>query len=138
VRRSNNPINIDFDEFDSESGAGFLKQKPILEIVTKVSTNVVPQIGYHSHGRPYPPNYGLDGLEPDYNNYGHGDPGYYQPAVPNRPSKLKLVKTEATSMIINSPFLINALKSVVAYYPGIFKPLGDKVAHEYADLGSRY
>ncbi|RYP41887.1 hypothetical protein DL767_000716 [Monosporascus sp. MG133] len=112
VRRSAEPMDI---QLDGNSGEGVAprKPKPVLEIVTRVSTRLVdrsnqglrnpqlhpPMPGYFgdSHNRPYPA------------------PGY---PWKNDDSDMQIARDEHTTMVINSIHLINALKAVVGYYPG--------------------
>ncbi|RYP72646.1 hypothetical protein DL770_007933 [Monosporascus sp. CRB-9-2] len=112
VRRSAEPMDI---QLDGNSGEGVApgKPKPVLEIVTMVSTRLVNRSnrGWHNplsnppipgyfggpHNRPYPA------------------PGYPQN---DDDSDMQMAKVEHTTMVINSVHLINALKAVVGYYPG--------------------
>ena len=78
------------------------KNKPILEIVTKISTHFVRNTpnGTH-HYSPQPIQYDHQGLQSSEDD-----------------SEVQFANTKQTTMIINSTYLINALKAVVGYYPG--------------------
>ncbi|RYP49565.1 hypothetical protein DL768_004767 [Monosporascus sp. mg162] len=108
VRRSAEPMDI---QLHGNSGEGVAtgKPKPILEIVTTVSTRLVNRSdrGYFddSHNRRYqPPHFPQDDDDSD----------------------MQIANVEHTTMIINSIHLINALKAVVGYYPGT-SFMGDSV-----------
>ncbi|KAI0106616.1 hypothetical protein F4814DRAFT_451830 [Daldinia grandis] len=96
LRRSREPINVELDGID-EGGAS--ARKPVLEIVTKVTTSFKknrPQIDHV----PYPRRYQWDpGFDFDMND------------------EVNIVKVENTYMVINSIHLINALRAMVEYYP---------------------
>lgn len=119
VQRSLDPIDIQLNGNDGEALATG-KTKPVLEIVTKVSTQLVRQSGptrYSHHrapqrrcGAPYDP-YFVDPYNEAYRN-----PGYQQN---DDDSEVKISKVEQTTMVINSIHLINALKAVVGYYTGV-------------------
>ncbi|KAK8075450.1 hypothetical protein PG997_010113 [Apiospora hydei] len=102
------------------------KSKPILEIITKVSTTVTRNGG---GGGYYPP----PDHPPRRSMYDRGDPysEYYGPHTAQYGDddnlELKIASIEQTSMVIHSPYLINALKAVVEYYPGNSGFLGDTV-----------
>ncbi|KAK7914204.1 ATPase [Apiospora marii] len=123
VCRSSSPIDVPLDEADSPKEDSD-KSKPVLEILTKVSTTLVrngPNGSYFPPPGPPPPP-------------GMPYPGYYGGnAMPNGDEDgvddidLKIANVEQTSMVINSPYLINALKAVVEYYPGNTGFLGDTV-----------
>jgi len=85
--------------------------KSILEIVTKVSTNVK---------MPQPPN-----------KRGHRRSNYFDSSSSESEdeSGVKPAKVIRTYMIIHSEYLINAIKAVVAYYPNV-NLLEDKVTIE--------
>lgn len=85
VCRSTEPIDISLHHGLDEGNLGLGVKKPILEIVTAISTRV----------------------EDD-------------------SSDVKISNVEKTDMIINSTHLINALKGIVGYYPGV-SFIGDKV-----------
>ena len=89
------------------------KNKPILEIVTKISTQFVRNTARGPHPPPPPAHYDA-----------HGFPMVFQPSEDN--SDFSLTKVEQTTMVINSAYLINALKAVVGYYPG-FSFIGSSV-----------
>ncbi|KAI2604300.1 P-loop containing nucleoside triphosphate hydrolase protein [Hypoxylon fragiforme] len=104
VHRSQVPINIQLDDLD-EPGISTIK-KPILEIITKISTWLVRK-GRSSNIRPL-----HSGLR-------RGDDD-------NEDVETEAVNQEKTSMVINSVHLINALRAIVGYYPGT-SFLGDSV-----------
>ncbi|KAI1772594.1 P-loop containing nucleoside triphosphate hydrolase protein [Hypoxylon cercidicola] len=115
VRRSKEPINIQLDDIVDEGTSS--TKKPILEIVTKISTQLVK--------KNRTPNYPRRGRSPDDIYYHHSPtPNYGQNE--DEDSEMKIAKVEKTSMVINSIYLINALKAVVGYYPGT-SFLGDTV-----------
>ncbi|KAK8009118.1 hypothetical protein PG991_011669 [Apiospora marii] len=110
--------------YDDSTKEASEKPKPVLEIITKVSTTLVrngPNGSYFPPPGPPPPP-------------GMPYPGYYGGnTMPNGDEDgvddvdLKIANVEQTSMVINSPYLINALKAVVEYYPGNTGFLGDTV-----------
>ncbi|KAI1091799.1 P-loop containing nucleoside triphosphate hydrolase protein [Rostrohypoxylon terebratum] len=109
VRRSNEPINVQLDEMNEEVPTS--KNKPVLEIVTQVSTAVVHKSRPKGR-RPLPPHqrwgsrYDIDEFD-DYPYQGTDESG------------MKVTQVETTTMVINSVHLINALKAVVGYYPSV-------------------
>ncbi|KAK7757947.1 hypothetical protein SLS62_000325 [Diatrype stigma] len=119
IQRSPDPIDIQLHN----SGGGPLtadnKVKPVLEIVTKVSTQLIKRTGQSRFNRgpqrrcrqPYDP-YCMD----DYNDP-YLYPGHQQQSEDD--SEVKIAKVEQTTMVINSIHLINALKAVVGYYPSV-------------------
>ncbi|KAI0377552.1 P-loop containing nucleoside triphosphate hydrolase protein [Hypomontagnella monticulosa] len=121
VRRSKEPINIELDDMDEERTSS--TKKPILEIVTKVSTALVKKGRPVGH-RPRPRHRGWN---PRYDYDPYDDVRYREPhRQEDEDSEVKVSKVEKTSMIINSIHLINALRAVVGYYPGT-SFLGDSV-----------
>ncbi|KAK8071924.1 ATPase [Apiospora saccharicola] len=114
VCRSSSPIDVPLDEGDSIHEVSE-KSKPVLEIITKVSTTMVrhgPNGNYFAPPGPPPP----PGMP--YHGYygGNNGPNGEEDGVDD--VDLKIANVEQTSMVINSPYLINALKAVVEYYPG--------------------
>ncbi|KAI1758918.1 P-loop containing nucleoside triphosphate hydrolase protein [Hypoxylon sp. FL1150] len=117
VCRSREPINIQLDDMVDE---GTSSTKPILEIVTKISTQLVKK--NRAPVRNTPP-LRRRGWSPDY--YQRREiPDYRQNEEED--AEMKIAKVEKTSLVINSVHLINALKAVVGYYPGT-SFLGDSV-----------
>lgn len=112
VSRSDEPLSIALDNDDGHSMLA-KKSKPILEIVTKISTQFVRNTARGPHPPPPPAHYDA-----------HGFPMGFQPSEDN--SDFNLTKVEQTTMVINSAYLINALKAVVGYYPG-FSFIGSSV-----------
>ncbi|KAI0881424.1 P-loop containing nucleoside triphosphate hydrolase protein [Annulohypoxylon maeteangense] len=117
VRRSHEPIKVQLDEMNEEVSSS--TKKPILEIVTKVSTTVIQQ--KQPGRRPPLPQHPRWNPRFDYNGF---DDFSYQGGPPRRPggideSTMKVAKVETTCMVINSTHLINALKAVVGYYPSV-------------------
>ncbi|KAK8104750.1 ATPase [Apiospora kogelbergensis] len=108
VCRSRYPIDVPLAEGES------LEQPPesksVLEIITKVTTQVIRQ-GPPGARQPHPP---PPPGNPYQGYYGDGPAGYDD----DDKVEFKIANIEQTSMIINSPYLINALKAVVEYYPG--------------------
>ncbi|KAI1131847.1 P-loop containing nucleoside triphosphate hydrolase protein [Nemania abortiva] len=107
VRRGPKPIDPDF-ESESDEKAQKDKKKPVLEIVTVVSTSLVsnqPSQDNRNYGHPFFPR------RPD---WGYG-PGHQKK---EEESDMQITKSETTTMIIRSRHLINALAAVVSYYPG--------------------
>ncbi|KAI1748356.1 P-loop containing nucleoside triphosphate hydrolase protein [Xylaria castorea] len=107
VRRGSRPIDPDIgDPLDERARKD--KKKPVLEIVTVVSTTVVnnqPIYGPRHRG----------GLR-----RGHR-PSYEYVTSPHDSedeSDMQITKSESTTMVIYSRHLINALATVVSYYPG--------------------
>ncbi|KAI3340593.1 P-loop containing nucleoside triphosphate hydrolase protein [Ustulina deusta] len=108
VRRGPKPIDSDLGEaLDEKSRKD--KKKPVLEIVTVVSTSLVTN----------QPNYD------DHPHYGHRlpirRPGWESgPSHPKSEdeSNMQIARSETTVMVIRSRHLINALAAVVGYYPG--------------------
>ncbi|KAI0178526.1 P-loop containing nucleoside triphosphate hydrolase protein [Hypoxylon sp. FL1284] len=104
VSRSREPINIRSHDTVDE---GFTStKKHILEIVTKVSTQLVKK-----NRRPRRPRYTRE-WSPDY------DSPYDRETSDDEDSEMKITQVEKTSMVIRSIHLVNALKAVVGYYPG--------------------
>ncbi|KAI0598477.1 P-loop containing nucleoside triphosphate hydrolase protein [Biscogniauxia sp. FL1348] len=129
VRRSLDPIDIQLDEVDAETATS--THKPVLEIVTVISTTLIKKQPARYGGRvppppPPPPPQVLGGMSySGYTDFSHcGNPAY-RPRYEDG-SEMKIAQVEKTAMVINSPHLINALKAVVGYYPGI-SFLGDNV-----------
>jgi hypothetical protein len=95
------------------------KEKPVLEIVTKVSTSFNYKGGRRGGRRfnppPPPPPIGYDDYGFQYNNYDYGDDIDSEEDEP----EMKVAKIEKTNMIIHSEHLINALRAVIAYYPHV-------------------
>ncbi|ORY54584.1 P-loop containing nucleoside triphosphate hydrolase protein [Pseudomassariella vexata] len=126
VHRSSEPIKIQLDDTKDDS-LGTRKNKPVLEIVTKVSTSIVNKSG-NGYGRQPPPS--PSNL---YDQYFHND-NYGEYAYGNARSRkkeedgsnMKIANIERTAMMIHSPYLINALKAVVGYYPAA-SFIGDSV-----------
>ncbi|XDG08691.1 hypothetical protein ABKA04_008306 [Annulohypoxylon sp. FPYF3050] len=115
VRRSNEPINVQLDEMNEEVPT--LKNKPVLEIITQVSTAVVHKSQPKGRRRPPPhhrwnPRYDFD----EFDDYPYQ--GGRIPMITDE-SGMKVTKVETTCMVINSVHLINALKAVVEYYPSV-------------------
>lgn len=111
------------DEGDSPKEASE-KSKPVLEIITKVSTTLVrngPNGSYFPPPGPPPP----PGMP--YRGYYGGNPAQDGDENGVDDVDLKISNVEQTSMVIHSPYLINALKAVVEYYPGHGGFLGDTV-----------
>ncbi|KAJ8120138.1 hypothetical protein ONZ43_g3078 [Nemania bipapillata] len=109
LRRGPKPIDPE-SENDSDEKAPKDKKKPVLEIVTVMSTSLVSNQpmpdNRHYPGRYYP---------------GHPIPwGYGAPGIPKKEdeSEMQISKSETTTMVIRSRHLINALAAVVNYYPG--------------------
>jgi hypothetical protein len=111
VCRSTEPIDIKLNE-DFRGDSNLENKKPVLEIITKVSTAIVSK---KRRGPPPPPQM-YDDDEYEYDRYpGHlCGPGRYK----SDDNDMKITNVEERVMIINSTHLVNALKAVVAYYPG--------------------
>ncbi|RYO76570.1 hypothetical protein DL766_005482 [Monosporascus sp. MC13-8B] len=108
VRRSAEPMDIHLDG-NSVEGVAPGKHKPILEIVTRVSTQLVNRSNRSWRNlQPHLPS-------PDYFGRSYPAPGYPQNGDD---SDMQIAKVEHTTMVINSIHLVNALKAVVGYYPG--------------------
>jgi hypothetical protein len=111
VCRSTQPIDI--KNLNDDASENFVKgnKKPVLEIITRVSTAVVSS---RHHGPPPPPQpvYDEDGYDYDY-SYSNN-----RPYRGGQDDGMKIMNVEETVMVINSPYVINALKAVVEYYPG--------------------
>ncbi|KAI1138283.1 P-loop containing nucleoside triphosphate hydrolase protein [Hypoxylon sp. FL0543] len=120
LRRSREPINIQLDDLTDEAASSSSSKKPILEIVTKVSTSLVqkgPRIDRVPPPRRRRWNDGFDYMDDLYQED-------RQRSADD--SEMKIAKVEKTYMVINSIHLINALRAVVGYYPWV--PLhGDSV-----------
>ncbi|KAI0839056.1 P-loop containing nucleoside triphosphate hydrolase protein [Hypoxylon sp. FL0890] len=112
LRRSREPINVQLDDLNDETASSSSK-KPILEIVTKVSTCLVQKNRRVDRApRPHRRRWN-DGF--DYMPYDH----LYQEdrQRSDEDSEMKIAKVEKTYMVINSIHLVNALRAVVEYYP---------------------
>ncbi|RYP00792.1 hypothetical protein DL764_006396 [Monosporascus ibericus] len=108
VRRSAEPMDIQLDG-DSGEGVAPGKPKPILEIVTRVSTRVVDRSNRGWRDRRLHPGH-----------FDHPRSRHYPAADYSRnddDSDMQIANVEDTIMLINSVHLINALKAVVGYYP---------------------
>jgi hypothetical protein len=108
VRRGPKPIDPE-SENDSDEKEPKDKKKPVLEIVTVMSTALVsnqPTPDNRHYGNRYPP--------------GYPPPRGYGPWAPQKEdeSEMQISKSESTTMMIRSRYLINALAAVVSYYPG--------------------
>ncbi|KAK6068113.1 ATPase protein, partial [Seiridium cupressi] len=110
--RSVEPIDIQNLDEDSLENVTAGKNKPILEIVTKVSTTIVNKV-QNGPPPPPPPVYD-DDYDYDY-DYGSN----HRPYRGKQDDGMKITNVEETVMVINSPHLINALKAVVDYYPEV-------------------
>ncbi|KAK9786666.1 putative P-loop containing nucleoside triphosphate hydrolase protein [Seiridium cardinale] len=117
--RSVEPIDIHNLDEDSLENATAGDKKPILEIVTKVSTTIVNKV--HNGPPPPPPPVYDDDYDYDY-DYGFN----HRPYRGKQDDEMKITNVEETVMVINSPYLINALKAVVDYYPEV-SFIGDNV-----------
>ncbi|TRX91432.1 hypothetical protein FHL15_007656 [Xylaria flabelliformis] len=116
IHRGSKPINSDIGNTLGE-GAQKGKKKPVLEIVTVVSTafrNNRPIYNCHQRGGMRPPPRPLYITSPDDSE---------------DESDAQIIKSESTTMMIYSRHLINALAAVVTYYPGKFFT-GDEVKIE--------
>ncbi|KAF3057150.1 putative ATPase protein [Daldinia childiae] len=102
LRRSREPVDINLDDID---GGGASTRKPILEIVTEVTTSF-------KKNRPQVNHVGFDFDMDDEYSCRHAR----EPEHDENP-RVDIVRVEKTSMIINSIHLINALRAVVEYYP---------------------
>ncbi|RYP71740.1 hypothetical protein DL769_004629 [Monosporascus sp. CRB-8-3] len=111
VRRSAEPIDIQLDG-NSGEGAAPGMHKPILEIVTRVSTQLVNKS--NRGWRNPPPHPPIPGYFGDSCNRPYPRPNYPQN---DDDSSMQIAKVEHDTMVINSIHLINALKAVVGYYP---------------------
>ncbi|OTA87891.1 hypothetical protein M434DRAFT_399297 [Hypoxylon sp. CO27-5] len=122
LRRSREPISVQLDDLDDEATSSSSK-KPILEIVTKVSTSIIQKNRRADHVPPPRRRRWNDGF--DYLPY---DDLPYQEDRPRSEddSEMKIGKVEKTYMVINSIHLINALRAVVGYYPWV-SLMGDRV-----------
>ncbi|KAI1421517.1 P-loop containing nucleoside triphosphate hydrolase protein [Xylaria sp. FL1777] len=110
VRRGPKPIDPNLGEaLDQEAKKD--KKKPVLEIVTVVSTSLVAsQPSYDDYP---PPHYGHR-YAPRRHEWEYGPPR----ANGEDESGMRVARSENTSMVIRSRHLINALAAVVGYYPG--------------------
>ncbi|KAI1152627.1 P-loop containing nucleoside triphosphate hydrolase protein [Nemania diffusa] len=105
VSRGPKPIDPESEDGSDEKAAKD-KKKPVLEIVTVMSTSLVSnqpsQDNRHYGNRFYP-----------------GHP-WYGPSGPKKEeeSDMQISKSQTTTMVIRSRHLINALAAVVNYYPG--------------------
>ncbi|KAI0428899.1 P-loop containing nucleoside triphosphate hydrolase protein [Xylaria sp. FL1042] len=110
VRRGPKPIDPDLGEDLGEKSQKDKKKKPVLEIVTLISTSLVSS----------PPFYG--DYPPPFHHYGprYGCPRPCGPPRPNfeEESGMDIAKSVNSIMTIRSRHLINALAAVVGYYPG--------------------
>ncbi|KAK8016738.1 ATPase [Apiospora rasikravindrae] len=126
VCRSSSPIDVPLGGEGESPQQVSEKSKPILEIVTKISTTAIKN---GTGGGCFPP----PGPPPRRPMYDGGDPysGYYGASTTQHGDddnvELKIADIEQTSMVIYSPYLINALKAVVEYYPGKSGFLEDSV-----------
>ncbi|KAI5921080.1 P-loop containing nucleoside triphosphate hydrolase protein [Camillea tinctor] len=129
VRRSLDPIDIQLDEVEGETTTSI--HKSVLEIVTVISTTLVRKQPPRYRGvppppPPPPPPQAFGGISyGGYNDFSYSNNPAYRPRYEDG-SEMNIAKVEKTAMVINSPHLINALKAVVGYYPGI-SLLGDNV-----------
>ncbi|KAI1273067.1 P-loop containing nucleoside triphosphate hydrolase protein [Xylaria sp. FL0933] len=110
VRRGPKPIDPDLGENLDGKAEGDKKKKPVLEIVTVVSTSLVSSAPNYDDYPPPPHHY-----MPRY--------GGHRPYEPPRPrfeeeTGMDVAKSVNTVMVIRSRHLINALAAVVGYYPG--------------------
>ncbi|KAI1173570.1 hypothetical protein F4777DRAFT_557298 [Nemania sp. FL0916] len=107
VRRGPKPIDADAeDDLDKKSQKG--KKQSVLEIVTVVSTSLVPdRPDYGNHHPRYFPGRGPHWGPPRRPSFPHEDE-----------SDMQVTKSKTTFMVIKSRHLINALAAVVSYYPG--------------------
>ncbi|KAK7999632.1 ATPase [Apiospora arundinis] len=121
VCRSRYPIDVPLAEGTSSKQESDTS-KSVLEIITKVTTTYMrkgPGGGFFPHGGRHPP-------PPPPDPYG----GYYDELGgygDDDKVEFKVANLEQTSMVINSPYLINALKAVVEYFPGNSGFLGDTI-----------
>ncbi|KAI1077613.1 P-loop containing nucleoside triphosphate hydrolase protein [Whalleya microplaca] len=125
VRRSLEPVNVQLDDTDDTS---LSIKKPILEIITKVSTSLVPkdrQVRRGPRPPPPPPMWSGDLDYDQYNDYSYRNPSNFRKTKQEDP-EMKIANVENTYMVINSVHLINALNAVVEYYPQT-SFLGDSV-----------
>lgn len=115
-KKSDKPIDVSSTNTNGVDGVEGQK-KPVLEIVTKVSTN------YRMDGRPpapaphyYPP-------APRYPHRRYDDLDYESESDDDRRlgsrTTMTVTRVETTEMWIHSKHLRNALSAVVSYYPGI-------------------
>ncbi|KAI0421819.1 P-loop containing nucleoside triphosphate hydrolase protein [Xylaria grammica] len=119
IRRGSKPIDPEVGETLGDKSQKD-KKKPVIEIVTVVSTSLVanqPENHHHYGGRYHPPGY----------------PGWpFGPPRPNNnedESDMRVTKSQNTCMVIRSRHLINALAAVIDYYPGTTF-MGDEVKIE--------
>ncbi|KAK1994843.1 ATPase [Colletotrichum falcatum] len=103
----------DIHDYGKASNEPHTSVKPILEIVTKVSTKM--------------PEYRPPGRVPRYRNHYDDDDSVSSGSEDD--FNVKPARVTRTYMVIHSEHLINALRAVVAYYPNV-DLLGDKVAIE--------
>ncbi|KAI1868453.1 uncharacterized protein JN550_006369 [Neoarthrinium moseri] len=109
LHRSTEPINI--QEFNDEyhHNAGRSTQKPVLEIITRVRAAPANQRGARINPGP-PPMYS-DDSDDDVVDIIH------EPPRRGNHDGMNVTDVEETVMVINSVYLINALRAVVDYYP---------------------
>ncbi|TGJ75550.1 hypothetical protein E0Z10_g10983, partial [Xylaria hypoxylon] len=119
VRRGPKPIDPEVGETLNEQGQKD-KKKPVLEIVTVVSTSLVSDQPVYDH-----PHYGRRNFPPRRPDWGYGPP---LPSIEDE-SDMRVMKSQNTAMVIRSRHLINALAAVVGYYPGT-SFMGDEVKIE--------
>lgn len=138
---SDEPFDIDLDSVDSAANKGksdpanVTKTEPIIEIVTRVSTNMFNSpFGVPTRGFP-PRRFGMrPGPPPSPPPLAYNDPVYqcygeeaYSPVLerqddqcpPLPPRKMRAIELHSTFMIVKSPHLNNAIRAVVDYYPAI-------------------
>ncbi|KAI0000717.1 P-loop containing nucleoside triphosphate hydrolase protein [Xylariaceae sp. FL0662B] len=127
LRRSDEPINVRLDDTEEDTSSSV--KKPILEIVTEVSTSLISKNRRQDHFVPPAPPFprGWD----ESIDYGGHNRNHYADLLESRQrkqekSEMSFASEEETVMVINSIHLINALKAVVGYYPSTFF-IGDQV-----------
>ncbi|KAI1801168.1 P-loop containing nucleoside triphosphate hydrolase protein [Daldinia bambusicola] len=112
LRRSREPVSI---ELDGVEQGGDSRQKPILEIVTRVSISVKKDRSQLDH-LPYPRRHQWDpGYDFDVNNEYSRHRTRRQEH--DKSPGMNIVQVEKKSMVIHSVHLINALRAVIGYYP---------------------
>lgn len=112
--RSTEPIDIQNINEDLQEKPVVGDKKPVLEIITRVSTTIVNGTRRRRDVHPPPPRH----ITP-YDDDSDYDDGYdIEPYKKQGSDGMKITNVEETVMEINSPYLINALKAVVEYYPG--------------------
>ncbi|KAI1465295.1 P-loop containing nucleoside triphosphate hydrolase protein [Daldinia caldariorum] len=121
LHRSREPINIELDEVEE---GGFSREKPILEVVTRVSISVKKNRSQLGH-LPYPRRHQWDPVY-DFsvnNEYSHH---HTRKQEHDKNPGMNIVQVEKKSMVIHSVHLINALRAMLGYYPDT-SLLGDTV-----------